>query len=324
MKKYSLELTVALAGLLLPALLGTYLPPGSMGDKVEFRIVQGDGSAKVARLLAEQGLVRSRYLFIGYTILTGKEKDFKAGRYLLSKSMNIPEVVRIFSEGKAEPEGILVTIPEGLNSGEIVGLLRKNFEGLKISGFQKNEGYLFPDTYYLENQKSKIEDQNKGAEEIIIKKLKDNFAEKTEGLKVTLQTTIIASILEKEVRTEEDMRLVAGIIYKRLKLGMPLQIDAAVAYGICLPKWLNGKACDVAQANLVEGIKADSSYNTYIRKGLPPTPVSNPGLKAINAALNPVASDYLYYLSTKDDGRTIFSKTAEEHTRNRTKYLLKN
>jgi len=320
LKKY-LVLIIPLS-LSLVLFLLTFLPlakPG--GVSKEFVIQKGDSSAKVARLLAEQALVRSRYLFIGYTLLAGKEKEFKAGRYLISPAMSVSEIVKIFSEGRAEPEGIIVTIPEGLNSGEIAQVLGKNFNGLKNSDFQKNEGYLFPDTYWFKEGET-------GGE--IIKKMTDNFEVKTRGLVTEIsvsklhEAVIIASLLEKEVKTENDMRLVAGIIYKRLELGMPLQTDATVAYGACLSKWLSQRICDVVQVNLIENIKIDSPYNTYTRKGLPVGPISNPGLKSLNAALNPITSDYLYYLSAKEDGRTIFSKTAAEHQRNREKYLLKN
>lgn len=323
MKKYKSELTIVLAGLLSLALLGVYLPPdNSMSDKIEFKINRGDGSAKVARLLAERGVVRSRYLFIGYTVLTGKEKDFKAGSYLLSKSMNIPQIVSIFSEGKAEPEGVLATLPEGSNSWDIVAVLGQSFKNLKVAYFQKYEGYLFPDTYWFGT------DEN---EEEMIKKMRDNFNEKTRSLTFNVsgaklrEAVVVASILEKEVKTQEDMGLVAGIIYKRLKIGMPLQVDATVAYGVCdlMSSQDINKFCEVTQVNLIDGIKVDGQYNTYARKGLPAGPISNPGLKALNAALNPVSSDYLYYLSAKDGGQTIFSRTSAEHQRNRAKYLLK-
>lgn len=331
-KRYQQLLAIAVIVLFALVVVLTYLPLDSKAkQKTEFKINPGDGSAKVARLLAEQGLVRSRYLFIGYTLLTGKERNFKAGRYLISPSMSIPEIAKLFSKGKAEPEGVLVTIPEGSNSWEITKILKKTliFRYLDVGEFQKNEGYLFPDTYWFEKNET---------EEGIIEKMRKNFEDKAGSLK-TLNTKykipdtiIVASLLEKEVRTEEDMRLVTGIIYKRLELGMPLQIDATVAYGVCLllqqtntnvdmSKYRNIPTCDVTQVNLIENIKIDSPYNTYTRKGLPAGPISNPGLKAIKAALNPTESDYLYYLSTRDAGQTIFSKTAEEHQRNRAKYL---
>ena len=288
----------------------------------EFVIQKGDGSAKVARFLAEQKLVRSRYLFIAYTLFVGKEKDFKAGRYLISPSMSIPEIVRIFSAGEALPEGELVTIPEGFNAWEIAELLKKKGFNVNTDELLENEGHLFPDSYWFK-------DDEIGGE--VIKKMKENFEKKTENLKLKIEylkfreAVIVASMLEKEVRKAEDMALVAGIIYKRLELGMPLQIDATVAYGSCLNIWTSQVqifwTCDVAQVNLVENIKIDSPYNTYTRKELPAGPISNPGLKAINAALNPQASDYLYYLSARDDGRTIFSKTPAEHAANRKRYL---
>lgn len=128
-------------------------------------------------------------------------------------------------------------------------------------------------------------------------------------------------MIEKEVRNERDMRLVSGIIRKRIKIGKPLQLDATVSYGVCLPKWEDGKYCDVSLANIVDNIPRESAYNTYKRKGLPAGPISNPGLDSLKAALNPEKSDYLYYLNTRD-GTTIFSKTASEHEANRRKYIL--
>src|SRR3989344_5877561 len=119
---------------------------------------------------------------------------------------------------------------------------------------------------------------------------------------------IIASILEKEARTEKDMKLVAGIIYKRMELGMLLQIDATVLYGACLREFEESgfkKNCDVTFQGPAREIKVDGPYNSYMRTGLPPGPISNPGLKAIEAARNPVKSDYLYYLSTRDGSQML-------------------
>lgn len=307
--------------------LALYIPLNRTTSKTEFIIASGDGSAKVARLLAEEGLIRSRWLFIFYTVATGQEKNFKAGKYAITSAYNIPTLVKIFASGQALPEGELVTVTEGMNTADIDRLLAEKevikpgqlldytFKHRSVYG---GEGYLFPDSYYF--------DKDTPVEKVV-KTAKDNFDEKTGSLlrnpnaaKVNEAVTV-ASILEKEVRKQEDMALVAGIIYKRIELGMPLQIDATVAYGVCLPKWLNRTTCNVVQVNLVENIKVDSVYNTYARKGLPPGPISNPGLAAISAALHPTQSGYLYYLSAKDDGRTIFSKTPWEHRANRVKYL---
>ncbi|MBI2064534.1 MAG: endolytic transglycosylase MltG [Candidatus Yanofskybacteria bacterium] len=275
-------------------------------------------------------------------------------------SLNIPEIIDILVSGKSEPDDIEITIPEGLNVWDIdkrlaqAGLIQ---ESRFSSQYHNDEGYLFPDTYRLKNYlpaqagELKITDYEKLLSELR-EKMGVNFNAKTEELfsaldgsqpeagqplagakssggknlsnEQKLRTIIIASILEKEARSEKDMRLVAGIIEKRLKLDIPLQIDATVIYGACRREFAKSnfsKNCDVTFQGPAVEIKIDGPFNTYIHKGLPPAPISNPGLKAINAALNPQESDYLYYLSTRDGSQMIYSKTAGEHSANRRKYL---
>lgn len=289
-----------------------WLPLGrSNGQPREFTIQPGDGSSKVARLLAEAGLVRSRYLFLFYTFLAGHEKDFQAGRYLISRQKNIPNLVGMFSRGEAESDDLTVTIPEGSNVFDLVKILKQaGVSDVDTLSFFADEGYLFPDTYRFPREIAAPE---------IEKKMKGNFTNKT-GNKFSKEQVIIASILEKEVRKAEDMALVAGIIEKRLIKGMPLQIDATVAYGACREEEIKNRGCDVSQVNLFKWLKIDTPYNTYLRSGLPPTPIANPGEQALIVAEHPRTSDYWYYLSAKD-GATIFSKTLAEHERNRKKYL---
>lgn len=313
---------VAMVGLL----TGMFFAPLDRGGATqEFTIKPGDGSAKVARLLAEENLIRSRYLFLAYAIFTGQEKKFQAGRYLLSRRMNIPQIVSIFSHGLAETDDIVVTVPEGFNVWEIdrrlseQGLIKT---GAFWQGAYGQEGYLFPDTYHL----SKEETGEKLITDLL-SKMKSNFLAKAG--KPSEEELIVASLLEKEVQKPEDMALVAGVIKKRLSKKMLLQIDAAVAYGACLagageeipPYRSRNVFCDVTQVNLLKWLKIDGPFNTYLRVGLPPAPVANPGAAALNAARHPKDSPYLYYLSEPKEGKTIFSKTAEEHERNRAKYL---
>lgn len=322
---YKILAAIALVMAVFWLAVSTYRPVNSESlDEVEFVIAKGDSSAKVARLLAEQNLVRNRFLFLFYTLATGQEKKFQAGRYKLSSAMSIPEIVKTFSAGLAESDDVVVTIPEGLNIFEVDrkisdgGLIQPGefFHQAKVL---KLEGYLFPDTYRFDKKETMAG---------MTKKMKANFEAKVKE-KPSYQQLVVASLLEKEVREPQDMALVAGIIYKRLELGMLLQIDATVAYGACLNQNVSKydvsvsfyKFCDVSKVGVANFLKDELPYNTYLYSGLPPGPISNPGQEAIKAALYPQDSDYLFYLSARSDGRTIFSRTAAEHERNRARYL---
>ena len=131
------------------------------------------------------------------------------------------------------------------------------------------------------------------------------------------QILTAASLLEKEAPSFKDRRLISGILYKRLKAGIGLQVDATLTYAKCGGAFLT---CD--DPKVYRGDTSySSSYNTYLYKGLPPGPISNPGLEAIRAALEPLESGYWYYLSDPKTKKTIFSRTLEEHNENRAKYL---
>lgn len=205
------------------------------------------------------------------------------------------------------PNDVSVTIPEGTNIADIDRLIVDAGVAPRGTLLTPNvlvlEGTLFPDTYRF--------DRKSTADDIVIRMRRDY---------PNHRTLIIASLLEKEVRTEHDMRLVAGIIEKRLAAGMALQIDASVAYGVCAPRFHLGEYCDVSEVSIVDNLKRDSPYNTYVRLGLPAGPITNPGLKALQAASQPLASEYWYYVSAPS-GTTIFSKTLHEHNQARQKYL---
>jgi len=309
----------------------TYLvyAPVIRGDSspVEVNIESGDGLKIVAGKLYNLGLIRSESLLVLYVKVRGDEDSLKAGRYLFSRSMNIPVIVLSVVSGNSETEDTEITIPEGLNVWEIDQKLVQSgliLEGEFSSKYYQEEGYLFPDTYRLNSREDTKIDLRELRE-----KMKSNFEKKVFGAYKSLAENdgsylVIASILEKEAKTEEDMRLVSGIIQNRLSIGMPLEIDSAVVYGACVRESVKTnytKNCDVTFQGPAVEIKIDSPYNTYMRKGLPLGPISNPGLKAIEAALNPKASDYLFYLSTRDGSQIIYSKTSAEHGANRRKYL---
>ena len=211
------------------------------------------------------------------------------------------------------PEGFtLEKIQESLDESGIAGAGRlsetakperwaEEFPFLKIIPGRVTtlEGFLFPDTYRFEKHDTA---------EAVVRKFLKNFEEKTKGLGVTYKTVTLASILEREVPVK-DMSLAAGVLLHRLNAGVPLQADATLVYAL-------GRPITASDPETL-----DSPYNTYRYLGLPPTPISNPGLEAIKAALNPAASEYWYYLSRRDNGETIFSATLEEHNAARAKYL---
>lgn len=318
-------LALGLVILVVTIVSALYLPlDRSATETKEITINKGDGLISVANLLTKENIIRNRYIFIVYAMAAGNERSIKAGKYRVSSGQNIPKIVKVLSSGLAVAEGVRITIPEGLNVFEINRIVIKagvpKSGGIMKTEIIASEGWLFPDTYLF--------DPDDTAEDIA-KRMRDNFDRKIKELKDSgvqipdaklNEIIIVASILEKEVRNQADMKLVAGVIDKRLELDMPLELDATVAYGVCLPEYISGHYCDVSEVNLVDNIKIDSVYNTYSRKGLPAGPISNPGLMSIIAALNPEPSDYLYYLSA-ENGETIFSKTAAEHIKARQKYL---
>jgi UPF0755 protein len=217
-----------------------------------------------------------------------------------------------------------VTIPEGYTLAQIDEVLKEqkvtkgasladlkpadfDYEFLSAATEENLEGFLFPDTYeFFLNSPVRV----------VAKKFLDNFALKTSGVlgpENAYKTIILASMIEKEIPDKNnDQELVAGILENRLALGMFLNVDATVCYAES-PFGCAG----------VEDIDLtiDSRYNTYYYRGLPPGPISNPGLSAIRAVVNPRSSDYFYYLSRPDTKETIFSKTLDEHNKNIVKYL---
>jgi len=305
--------------------MGFLITRSPLDTPKEIIIKEGEGAYKIADTLKSEGIIENKFIFIVYTFITGNEKKLQAGRYLFKPGTTVPDIIYSISSGLAEPDDIVVTIPEGFNVWEIDKRLAESgliSEGEFAKKYQSQEGEFFPDTYRF----------NKHGETIdtVAEKIKNHLNLKFKELSLVFSSLVLedtltkASILEKEARNEEDMRLVAGVIKNRLAKKMPLEIDATVSYGACLRKFIAGnfkKDCDVSQIGVGAEIHIDSPYNSYKRAGLPSGPIANPGITAIQAALNPTTSDYLYYLSTRDGSRMIFSKTAAEHASNRRKYL---
>lgn len=299
-----------------------WLPPEPGATRtVQFPVQSGQGTITIAKGLKSAGLIRSENAFVLYTQLVGVQSSLKAGTYVLSPGMTVPEIAAAIAGGKGLSEDIEVTVPEGVNIWEIDHILSATklpvTSGQFAATYRAQDGRFFPETYRFRK------DADIAA---VAVRMQEEFRDRAGS--ATSEQLIIASILGKEAKSADDMALVSGIIAKRIKLGMPLQVDATVAYGWCLRLPAGkagtlkaGKLCDVTQAPLATEVKVDGPYNTYTRKGLPPGPISNPGLQALDAAAHPKDSPYLYYLSPRDGSTLIFAKTLDEHLRNRLKYL---
>jgi len=277
--------------------------------KKSFLIEKGQGIEEISFNLQKENLIKSRWSFLVYVFFRRDSKRLKAGEYLLSSTQTIPEIVQIFVSGDAIKEKI--TIIEGWNIRDISWyfLNKGMFQVEELYELKNWEGYLFPDTYEIKKGDTLEE---------IIKKMLDNFDRKlttelqkeieNQG-KTIFEIVTMASLIEKEVRTLEDKELVSGILWKRLKNNIPLQVDATITY-------ITGKRTSKIPK---EDLEIDSPYNTYKYKGLPFGPICNPGMESILAAIYPFGSDFWYYLSTPE--KTIFSKTLEEHNLAKQKYL---
>lgn len=292
-----------------------------------FVVKKGESFRAIGGHLSEGGFIRSIAVFKFYSLVSGKAPFFRPGAYAINGSMSVPEIVNILTRGGAED--ISITIQEGvtlkdidlvlseagiIKNGEIENLDPRDFvrDYPFLLGAKSFEGFFFPDTYRF------LEDSD--PRKVVIRFL-DVFKGKAwpilENKTSFYEKLIVASYLEREVPIFNDRRVVAGIIEKRIFRNMPLQIDATVAYAKCNGRFLT---CENVLVNK-EDLSMKSLYNTYQSKGLTPTPIANPGVSAIKAAVSPESSPYLFYLSAKETGETIFSKTLEEHSKNKKKHL---
>ena len=294
-----------------------YLPKSFKLEKEKLFLVKpGQNLFQISENLEKEGLIKNKFFFDLYIFIKGAQRKLQAGEYFLSPSESIARIAgKIISGDIAK---VVVTIPEGFTVKQIEEKLN-----LKLPG-ENLEGFLFPDTYYLP-----VDVTPEKVVEIMttnFDKKMAPFKEEIEGQgKTIFEIVIMASLLEKEVKTFEDKELVSGILWKRLENGMPLQVDATITYikkttNLEGPRSFSEKGEAYGSRISIEETKINSLFNTYKYLGLPPGPICNPGIDSIKAAIYPKNSDYWYYLSTPE-GKTIFSKTLEEHNIAKEKYL---
>ncbi|OGM04371.1 hypothetical protein A2715_03190 [Candidatus Woesebacteria bacterium RIFCSPHIGHO2_01_FULL_39_32] len=325
--------------LIVTALIGGFLwwnenskAVSTNASKVDFLITKGKGASQIAQELKSEGLIKNPLAFKMYVQVKGYSDKIQAGRYSLSPSLTIPQIAELLIKG---PKDIWVTIPEGLRREEIV---EKFIEGLEKEGqnasiFRQEfleasehlEGFLFPDTYLFPRETKAS---------VVVNKMSTTFDsemipfkhvlldEKAAGGLDLKGIVTLASIIERETKSDDERPVVAGILFNRLDIGMGLQVDATVQYAAATIKCKSNSECNWWPILTRENLLIYSPYNTYKYRGLPPAPIANPGLYSLKAVINSEDTEYLYYLHDSE-GNIHYAKSLDEHNENVRKYLGK-
>lgn len=336
----SVWVVVACAGIIASSLfyvsLQTEHSLGRVQEAQTFRIEKGENIMEVGDHLQASGIISWRGYFVYYLWKENLRHNIVAGTYRLNGGMSIPEIANIITTGDVVPAGVSIVFPEGWDSRKMAARLKaNNLPGDEFLSLAQNpkpewrekfsflktlppkatlEGFLFPDTYVFPSNASA---------ETIIETMLGNFDAKVsqseevnqaliDQKKTFFDIVILASIVENEVRTKNDRRMVSDIFWRRLSIGQPLQSDATLQYVL-------GE--NVLQHSFEE-TRVNSPYNTYVNKGLPPGPIGNPGLESLLAAVYPTSNPYYYFLNDANTKETVFSTTFEEHVANKAKHGL--
>jgi len=307
-------LMALLVGLLGAAFYLLFLsPPRSLQTPTVIRLEKGMSLQSVANRLEEDKIIRYPLLFSFFVVTVSGEKGAVAGSYFFAHPQNVMTVAFRVAKGDYELAPVKVTFPEGVTTGEMALILKKKLGTFDTETFlslvEGKEGYLFPDTYHF------LPDE---LPETVVSVLEETFFTKRAELqgditasgKTLSDIVTMASLLEEEARTTRSRQIISGILWKRIERGMRLQVDAVFPY-------ILGK--NTFELTL-DDLAVDSPYNTYRYAGLPLGPISNPGLDSLRAALHPVQTPYLYYLSDKN-GVFHWSRTYEEHLKKKKLYL---
>lgn len=295
-------------------------------NPINIDIPSGSSVREIGEILEENNLIKDKWVFLLKTKISDIKPSFKAGNYDLNKTMDLEELISCLLKGGKSGTVITFTIPEGYEIKDIAKKLdeegvidlekftelasdKGNFENefvflKELDKGQSLEGFLFPSTYevYESHDESDVIVKMLCAfEEVYEKEIKEKISDI--GLSLN-EIVTFASIVEREARVDKERPIMAGVIYNRLKIDMPLQVDATVQYALKERK----------ERLLYKDLEIESPYNTYIHNGLPPGPIASPGKESLIATMNPLEVDYFFYVLKKDEsGEHIFTKTYEEH-----------
>jgi UPF0755 protein len=309
LKKYPREVGFGTLLVVLVIFLFLIGVPGSYPTGSTVTIPKGLTVSEAGELLKEKNLIRSVGAFSLFTRFFNFEGGVLAGTYSFPEEENAITIAFRLARGSTGLSPLKVTFPEGVTTREMSVILKASLGEFDAIDFQekakKHEGYLFPETYFFFPGVSP---------ESVIDAMRSAFDSNIEPLRASIEMSgrsleevvIMASLLEKEARQNETRRTVAGILWKRVDNDFPLQVDAVFGYIFNRDTY----------SPSFEDLEVDSPYNTYKNLGLPPGPITNPGLDAIQAALEPIETPYWYYL-TGSDGVMHYSRTFDEHVANR-------
>jgi UPF0755 protein len=312
----------------------TIAPFESSGSTTLITVKQGESAKSIGATLQQKGVVRSAKLFEVLVGVTGSQNSLQAGDYEFDPGLPAIEVVKRIAEGKTASRDVL--IPEGrrleevgelLEKADVIGQqdflaalkLRYDEPFLKQTSLASLEGFIFPATYSF-NRKEKPED----VVDAMLRAFQQQVADKLqlEGQNLTLdQVMTLASIVEREAENPAERPLIASVYLNRMRLGIALQADPTVQYAVAESRASVDAYGYWKKELTLDDLKLNSPYNTYVNPGLPPGPIANPGLAAIQAVVRPASTNFLFFVAKNDGtGSHAFAETLEEHLRNVEKY----
>ncbi|HEC94318.1 MAG TPA: endolytic transglycosylase MltG [Candidatus Kaiserbacteria bacterium] len=301
-----------LAFIFLGFFIGQVAPPIDFPSGTYIHISKGVTARTIADRLAQAHVINSPVSFVVLTHLIDAQESIKSGTYHLEAPMSLFSVVRMLRNG-AQSIPVRVTFPEGMTVREMAPLISKAIPNITqktfIQAATPYEGYLFPDTYDFSPTETATQ---------VVAQMRKNFDMHIASITPYITSSghsqkdiiTMASIVGKEARTLSQKRIIAGILFHRLHIGMPLQVDVVFGFIFNKPTFVPS----------VKDLRVRSPYNTYIHKGLPPTPIDNPGSNSIFAVATAPQTPYLYYLTGKN-GKMYYAKTLVGHQRNMRLFL---
>ncbi|MFC1474462.1 endolytic transglycosylase MltG [bacterium] len=318
--KVTIVLVIAAMGLAAAALLYLDSPANPGGETVSLLINQGENAADIGQALESRGLIKSRFYFLLVARAGGWSKNLKSGTFEISPALTTRRILHHLANSPGKVREFKVTIPEGFTALQIAERLeshgvchasdfmdvvarpRKSGVDTGVHDIRNLEGFLFPDTYFLDDNSNCVNTAQRMMDQFF-KMFTPKLENRARKLGFSLNEAVtLASLIEKEARADSERARISGVLHNRLKAGMLLQCDATIQY--VLP--------ERKEKLYYKHLEEDSPYNTYLHKGLPPGPICSPGADSLSAALQPEDTKFYYYVA-RPDGTHIFSRNNNEH-----------